>query len=303
MTTISGTWRINANGSLGLLTLASNDNASFQGSVTFDDIGGRTDRVTGTWNDVAGQITFTRFLSDTGATQTYSGVLGDNHPENLILAGSFTESDTPTISGWVAAPLQPAVTYVLSLDEFHIKQTRDFFSIPQATDTDYAALNVQVLSQVGYTEVLKLNDPIGKVHGGEDHATGLQFTFRLQPNEALTFSYLIVNSGFDGSNAQQLQQFLDKVSTATRDALNVIYPAEKSIWEVLNDLTQFLNSFLYSGCDGIVAGDKVTQTAAELNQVVPASGNRYAETREYTYHSQATCANPDYTVTWSFIRQ
>lgn len=303
MTTISGTWRINANGSQGLLTLASTDNVSFQGSVNFDDIGGRTDQVTGNWNEVAGQITFTRLLGDTGAIQTYTGILGDNHLENLILAGSFTESDTPTISGWVAAPLQPAVTYDLSLDEFHIKQTRDFFSIPQATDTDYAALNVQVLSQIGYGEVIKLRNPIGKVHGGEDHPTGLHRTVRLQPNEALTFSYLIVNSGFDASDAQQLQQFLDKVSNATRDALNVVYPAEKSIWEVLNDLTQFLNSFLYSGCDGIVAGDKVTKTAAELNQLMPTAGKRYSETREYTYHSQATCANPDYTVTWSFTRQ
>src|SRR5712691_10679267 len=150
MTTISGTWRINANGSQGLLTLASNDNASFQGSVTFDDIGGRTDRVVGDWNDVAGQITFIRFLSDTGATQTYMGVLGDNHPENLILAGSFTESDTSTISGWVAAPLQPAVTYLLSLDAFHCNQTRDTLTIdfPQirGQDTDYAGLGIQFLS-------------------------------------------------------------------------------------------------------------------------------------------------------------
>lgn len=68
MTDINGTWKINGNGSQGLLTLTSNDNVSFNGSVTFDDIGGRTDAVTGSWNEAAGQITFTRSLPG-GATQ------------------------------------------------------------------------------------------------------------------------------------------------------------------------------------------------------------------------------------------
>lgn len=303
MTTISGTWRVNANGSQGLLTLTSNDNVSFSGSMALDDTGDRMDAVQGVWNDAERMISFTRSLPD-GTVQTYTGFLGDNHPENLILAGSLSG-----VAGWVAAPLQPAVTYILSLDKFHVYQTRDFFSFPQATDTDYVAFAAQMLTQVGYGEVLTLNSPAGKVHGGEDHLPNpdpsqkLQFAIRLQPNEGLTFTYLIMNSGFDGSDAQKVQQFLDEISNATKDALNIIYPAEKSIWEVLNDLTQYINSIQAGGCDGIVAGDKITKTAAELNQLMPAGGNTYSETREYTYTSQPQCSNPHYSVTWTFTRQ
>jgi len=88
-------WRINANGSLGTLTLQSNDNVSLRGSITFEDSGGQADQIEGGWDDAEGKITFTRFLGDTGATQTYTGFLGNNHPEQLLLAGSFTESDVP----------------------------------------------------------------------------------------------------------------------------------------------------------------------------------------------------------------
>src|SRR5205823_14418217 len=119
----------------------------------------------------------------------------------------------------------------------------------------------------------------------------------------LTFSYLIMNSSV-GSGAQQLQQFFDNVSAVTKDALDIIYPAEKGIWEELNDLTKFLNKLQFSGCDGIVAGDKVTKTAAELNQLMPATGSRHVETREYnSYSHQLPCQTPDYTVRWSLTRQ
>lgn len=87
-------WRINANGSLGTLTLQSNDNVSLQGSITFDDMGGRVDQIEGGWDDREGKITFTRFLPS-GAQQVYTGFLGNNHLEQLLLAGSFTESDVP----------------------------------------------------------------------------------------------------------------------------------------------------------------------------------------------------------------
>ncbi len=95
-------WRINANGSLGTLTLQSNDNVSLQGSITFDDTGGRVDQIEGGWDDVASKITLTRFLPG-GVTQTFIGFLGNNHPDQLILAGSITDSVNPGISsGWAA---------------------------------------------------------------------------------------------------------------------------------------------------------------------------------------------------------
>lgn len=302
MTDINGTWKINGNGSQGLLTLTSNDNVSFNGSVTFDDIGGRTDAVTGSWNEAAGQITFTRSLPG-GATQTFTGFLGNNNPDALILAGSFTESDVPanaprTNFGWNMAPLQPAATYLLSLDKFHITHTRSLHE-----DTDFAALTLQVLTSVGYEEPLTLSKSFGNVNDG-DHAVGLQLAFRLQPNEALTFSYLITNSGFAGSDSQKLRQTLDNISDATKKALDIVYATEAAIWEVANDLTQFLNSIFVANCDGVVAGDKVTKTAAELAQLTSATGS-YSEPRRYTRASPHLCGehDQDYTVTWTITRQ
>ena len=88
---IAGTWRINANGSLGTLTLTSPDNNALQGTITFPDTGNRVDQVKGTWNNAAGLITFTRSLPN-NASQRYIGFLGDNHPENILLAGVFTQT-------------------------------------------------------------------------------------------------------------------------------------------------------------------------------------------------------------------
>lgn len=88
-------WRINANGSLGTLTLQSTDNVSLRGSITFEDAAGRVDQIEGGWDDVEGKITFTRLLGGSTIVQVYTGFLGNNHPEQLLLAGSFTESDVP----------------------------------------------------------------------------------------------------------------------------------------------------------------------------------------------------------------
>jgi hypothetical protein len=87
-------WRVNANGSVGTLTLQSDDNARLQGSITFDD-GPGNDSIEGGWDDATGRIEFTRLLAGNVTTQTFVGFLGDNHPEQLLLAGTFTESDVP----------------------------------------------------------------------------------------------------------------------------------------------------------------------------------------------------------------
>jgi hypothetical protein len=108
MTSISGTWQIDANGSRGTLTIGTVDNqGSFSGSMTFIDTP-RNDSIQGIWNDPAGQITFVRYLSGGTVTQNHTGYLGNNHADQfIILAGSFTQSDIPanaqrTNFGWFA---------------------------------------------------------------------------------------------------------------------------------------------------------------------------------------------------------
>ena len=96
-------WTINANGSLGTLTLMSGNNRNLSGFITFGDTGGRSDTIEGGWDDAGRRITFTRFLPD-GTTQTYEGFLGDNRPGQLMLAGSLD-----TCCGWVAFSPIPIV--------------------------------------------------------------------------------------------------------------------------------------------------------------------------------------------------
>ena len=96
-------WTINANGSLGTLELISGDNRILTGFITFPDTGGRIDTISGGWDDAGRKISFTRTLPG-NAVQVFEGLLGDNRPGQLILAGSLD-----TCCGWVAFSPIPIV--------------------------------------------------------------------------------------------------------------------------------------------------------------------------------------------------
>ncbi len=108
---VFGTWQINANGSEGQLNIHAVSSAlglvHVEGTVTFTDQPGVVDKITGTWDETAKQITFIRG-PDNPVTQTYTGFLGDSHlAQRLTLAGWFTESDIPATAprtqfGWFA---------------------------------------------------------------------------------------------------------------------------------------------------------------------------------------------------------
>lgn len=301
MTTISGQWRINGNGSQGLLDLASPDNTNLTGTVTFDDTGGRTDPVNGHWDEAAGAIRLVRTLGN-GATQTYTGRLGNNDPTHLILAGGFAQSDHAGPRqqfGWAAAPVRPASTYALSLDSFTIRQTRSFHE-----DTDFVSLSAIVLTEVGYEQpTTTVPRSMGNLNNGTFRNLGQQLAFRLQPNEAVTFSYLILNSGFAGSSSQDLQKTLDAISTATKDALDVYYAALSGIWTIADGLTQLLNAVIAADCDGICAADRITFSASDL-AAATATGPLTRSCR-YQSASPLRCgdADQDYEVNWSITPQ
>ncbi len=109
-------WDINSDGNQGTLSIFSVDaQGVFGGHLSLDVNRGRTDDIRGMWDDSEGKITFTLFLpSDPGTTltQTYTGFLGSNDPNHLILAGFFTKSDVvadvPRINfGWFAQNPRP----------------------------------------------------------------------------------------------------------------------------------------------------------------------------------------------------
>ncbi|MEO8972600.1 MAG: hypothetical protein ABI406_13505 [Ktedonobacteraceae bacterium] len=111
MTAIPGIWEINANDSHGRLNIFSIDNqGNFMGNVTFDDAA-RFDVIQGQWDDAAGAITFQRKLAQTGINQRYTGFLGDNHADQLLILGGFFTQDgvsgSRTQFGWFAQQPQP----------------------------------------------------------------------------------------------------------------------------------------------------------------------------------------------------
>ncbi len=121
MTDITGLWQVNANGSAGTMNITSvNGQGNVAGMITFVDFPTPDVIESVMWDDVAGQIVFVRDLDGSGQTQTYTGFLGDNHADQvLVLAGFFTESDIApdaprTKFAWFAQqtqpPPQPSVT-------------------------------------------------------------------------------------------------------------------------------------------------------------------------------------------------
>ena len=111
MTAILGVWEINANDSHGRLNIFSIDNqGNFMGNVTFNDAA-RFDIIQGQWKDAAGTIVFQRALAQTGTNQNYTGFLGDNHADQLLILGGFFTQDgvvgSRTQFGWFAQQTQP----------------------------------------------------------------------------------------------------------------------------------------------------------------------------------------------------
>ena len=112
MTNIVGLWQVNANGSQGAMNIASLDaQGNLTGKITFVDTP-RADDITGSWNDAAGEITFNRRIDQTGFIQTYTGFLGDNHADQLLILAGFLFDNNPgpkprENSGWFAQQIQP----------------------------------------------------------------------------------------------------------------------------------------------------------------------------------------------------
>ncbi|MGK4583493.1 hypothetical protein [Kitasatospora sp. HPMI-4] len=100
-TDIHGDWNLNANGSPGIISIFQDGATIREVFVKFDD--SPSGAWEGSWDDVAGQLTLKRSLSN-GITQNYVGYIGNNHPDHVIIAGSFTQSDATgprNHFGWV----------------------------------------------------------------------------------------------------------------------------------------------------------------------------------------------------------
>jgi hypothetical protein len=144
-------------------------------------------------------------------------------------------------------------------------------------DTDFASVSASLSG----AEPVSVSRKLGDLNNGTHHV-GLEVgPFDLVPNAtaSLAIAFLVINQGHSGSE-EKAQDIADGISKATETALDVAYPAYKDIWTIANALTLGLNALLGADCDGLVVGDKIVKSGAELDQHTHAIF-LYTESRHY----------------------
>jgi len=181
--------------------------------------------------------------------------------------------------------------YVLSLDKFHIDNTR-----APHEDTDHVSFAMKMGDQM-------MGDPLishtGNVNNG-DHPVGLHFGPFVIANPAtpILFNYQIVNSG------HQNQGDIEKALFDGASALSKVAFSSGSPWAVAASVAiDILKAMFDLDCDGPVAIDQIPATGTDLINWTTGT-DMYSESRVYpgTDSHWGCGGNSSYTVTWSVIR-
>jgi hypothetical protein len=111
--------------------------------------------------------------------------------------------------------------------------------------------------------------------------------------------YVIVNSGFNGSDESAANKVLNRIS----DVAAVLCTAEfgfKDVWAALNKATQWLHGLMLFNCDGPVAGDAIMVTGDTISRWLAAGGHTEPAKRYHGSNAATGCgSDAEYTVTWS----
>jgi hypothetical protein len=181
--------------------------------------------------------------------------------------------------------------YVISLDKFHIDDTR-----ARHNDTDHVSFALKVGEQMVGEPLIR---HMGDVNNG-DHLVGLHFgPFPIDnPAAPFIFNYQIVNSGHGN------QDDIQKALTQGANALATGLLGSGNIWAAaVTKAIEWVGGILFANCDGPVAIDQIAVTGADLMNWTLGTG-MHSETRFYpgTDSPDGCGGNSRYTVTWSVIR-
>lgn len=181
-------------------------------------------------------------------------------------------------------------SYTFTLDKFHISHTRALHN-----DTDTVSIGVKVGNGAVQTQIKHMGD----VNDG-DHHVGLAIG-PIEIDDAATpivVNYQILNSGH-ASDAQ-----LDSALTYGADALAAGIIGTANIWGAAGVwAVKYFADFIGADCDGAVAIDQESFTAAEIDQRL--GGNETADFSKYfagTDSPHGCGNNSKYTVTYSVSR-
>src|SRR6266480_3805514 len=143
--------------------------------------------------------------------------------------------------------LPDTLQYVLVLKQFHVNNTR-----ANDKDTDVVAFTAKVGDLIYPTQIKRMEN----IQDG-DHLVDLYIgPIIAPPLTPVTFSYTIVNSGYDATDTNKARQVSDTLSTIGAAICTAAFGGD-NIWSEINKLHQDINKLIFANCDGLVAGDGV----------------------------------------------
>jgi len=226
------------------------------------------------------------------------------------LNGKFYAA-TPDHKLWVN--VGESFRYRFSMDAFKIDNTRS-----RHEDTVYGSLSLIVGEKPAKTAKAFLGD----LNNGDYHIASLVIDgVDVNAAEAVTFNYLMINSGHGGGIEEALTATGTELAKLGASAASAAIAAGLSSWTgpVIGGMTlQPMNSILqavakwvvgntlgvlFANCDGPVAAEQISLLGESLQESTAAAGVLDHTTHHPGTDSAHGCgSNSDYTVTWSIRR-
>lgn len=195
----------------------------------------------------------------------------------------------------MGGPVQVNIQYVLELLKFHVDKTRS-----ADKDTDIVAFRANVGNLLYPTQTKRMENI-----QDADYNVYLYVGPILAPaNTPVTFTFTILNSGYDASNSNAMLQILNNLSDLSGAVCAGAFSGG-NLWDALNKDTKYLNGFILANCNGPVAADGIYVAIIDLQHWT--ANGRYERTTG-PYIGTLPPKNPvlcrtdsNYTVTWRVV--
>jgi hypothetical protein len=180
-------------------------------------------------------------------------------------------------------------------------------------DTDFVTFALQLGSGPMYQPYVRYMGDMGPGR----HPLNLTFgPLTITPQDTVSFTYLVVNSGYGGSGEGNIQQATNAIADIVGAIINIYYPG---LGTVIDYAAKGLAGILLEDCDGVVVADKIANQGFYPppggHVIIPLTGadlwystaefGTHREIREYpgTDSSIGCGSNSLYYVSWNFTRQ
>jgi len=203
------------------------------------------------------------------------------------------------------ATAPPAGTYTFTLDGFRVTNTRALLQ-----DTDYASIAVSV---GGNAPIMVPAKAMGGINNGV-YPVGLSIpNITVQPGQAVSVSYAIVNSGFNQNTLEQdlikwIGSAAQKAAGAGAAALAGLLTSDPTATSIANTAGEQaggwaankLLNIIFADCDGTVAAGDHVFSGLQLANDTAGGHTMWSQDNNPGTDSPVGCgSNSQYYVTWS----